>query len=130
MNVQSQRGLEGTWVPIAANISGQALVVEELRVARFVLERGGYRIIDRGDHVVDSGDYLVDATVRPQTMDIVGVDGPHSGKVMLAIYELEGDRLTVCYDLEHQERPRDMQPKDAEQLLLSITYARAASVLS
>ena len=41
----------------------------------------------------------------------------------------EDDRLTVCYDLDCTDRPSDMEPEE-DQLLLSITYERAASVLS
>jgi hypothetical protein len=48
---------------------------------------------------------------------------------MLAIYQLDADRLTVCYDLDGKERPSDMQARD-DQLLLSITYARALALLS
>jgi uncharacterized protein (TIGR03067 family) len=121
--------LNGTWVPIAADVSGQALIVEELRVSRLVLNDGGYQIIDRSDHVVDRGDYRVDDSVYPQAMDIVGVSGPYAGRVMFAIYEIEGDRLKVCYDLETSVRPLDMEA-EGEELLLSITYARAQTVLS
>ncbi len=118
--------LDGTWVPIAADVSGQALIVRELRVARFVLDRGGYAIIDRAEHVVDSGDYRVDSGALPQSLDIVGLSGPHAGRTMRAIFELEGDRLKVCYDLESAERPHAMRAQE-DQLLLSITYVRAAS---
>jgi uncharacterized protein (TIGR03067 family) len=118
--------LDGTWVPIAADVSGQALVVRELRVARFVLDRGGYAIIDRAEHVVDSGDYRVDRDSVPQAMDIVGLAGPHAGRTMHAIFELDGDRLKVCYDLESAVRPNAMHAHE-DQLLLSITYVRAAS---
>jgi uncharacterized protein (TIGR03067 family) len=125
----SNSGLDGTWVPVAADVSGQALAVEELRVSRFVLNHGGYQIIDKEDCVVDRGDYRVDDSVQPRTMDIVGVSGPNAGRVMLAIYELLGDRLKVCYDLETATRPDDMEA-EGEELLLSITYARASAVLS
>jgi hypothetical protein len=62
-------------------------------------------------------------------MDILGREGPNAGRTMLAIYELDADRLKVCYDLDGSERPADMQAR-ADQLLLSITYARALSLLS
>lgn len=96
-----------------------------------VLNSGGYSIIDRTNHVVDSGDYLVDDAVSPQAIDIVGREGPNAGRTMLAIYQLEADRLTVCYDLDGEERPSNMQADDdADQLLLSITYTRALTSLS
>ncbi len=125
----AQAGLEGTWIPIAADVSGQPLVVAELRVKRFVLRDGVYEIFDSADHLVDTGDYNADDSVSPQELDILFVTGPNAGRQMRAIYELEGDRLTVCYDLESDTRPETMQPLQ-DQLLLSITYARAAVRLS
>jgi uncharacterized protein (TIGR03067 family) len=124
-----QCGLEGAWVPVAANVAGKELVVLELRVKYLVLNAGGYSIVDRNDHIVDSGEYLVDDAASPQTMDIIGREGPNAGRTMLAIYELEKDRLTVSYNLDAKVRPIDMQPRE-DQLLLSITYARAFTFLS
>jgi uncharacterized protein (TIGR03067 family) len=124
-----QRGIEGAWVPVAANVAGRELVVNDLRVKYLVLDAGGYSIVDRTNQIVDSGEYLVDDAASPQTMDIVGREGPNAGRTMLAIYQLDADRLTVCYDLDGKERPRDMQPRD-DKLLLSITYTRALTLLS
>ena len=121
--------LEGAWVPIAASIAGSRVAVDELRVRYLLLEAGGYSIIDRSNHVVDGGRYLVNAEITPATMDIVGRSGPHAGCTMRAIYELHGDELTVCYDLEGGERPANMQPQ-ADQLLLRITYTRAPILFS
>ncbi len=124
-----QRGLEGAWVPVAATVAGRELVVNELRVKYLVLDSGGYSIVDRTNQIVDRGEYLVDDAASPQTMDIVGREGPNAGRTMLAIYQLDADRLTVCYDLDGSERPRDMQPRE-DKLLLSITYTRALTLLS
>lgn len=121
--------LEGIWVPIAAYISGKVLPVRELRVARLVLQTGQYEIVDESNRVLDRGDYRADETTLPCEMDIIGLEGPYAGRTMRAIYELDGDMLTVCYDLDGKERPRTMQ-HDEEQLLLMITYARGARQLS
>ena len=103
--------------------------MKELRVKYLVLDSGGYSIVDRTNHVVDRGEYLVDHAAFPQTMDIVGREGPNAGRTMLAIYELNADRLTVCYDLDGSTRPADMKPQE-DQLLLTISYARALGSLS
>jgi uncharacterized protein (TIGR03067 family) len=129
INIGAQRGIEGAWIPVAATVAGKDLVLHELRVKYLVLDSGGYSIVDRTNHIVDSGEYLVDDAASPQTMDIVGREGPNAGRTMLAIYQLKANRLTVCYDLDGKERPVDMQPRD-DQLLLSITYERALSLLS
>jgi uncharacterized protein (TIGR03067 family) len=121
--------LEGAWVPIAASVAGSRVAVDELRVRYLLLEAGGYSIIDRSNQVVDGGRYLVNEALTPATMDIIGRSGPHAGRTMRAIYELHGDELTVCYDLEDRQRPANQQPQD-DQLLLRITYTRAAILLS
>ena len=89
-----------------------------------LLNAGGYRIVDTSNRVVDSGHYQIDAKRSPPTMDIVGDRGPHAGRTMLAIYELRGDELTVCYDLERAERPANLDPR-RDQPKLRITYTRA-----
>jgi uncharacterized protein (TIGR03067 family) len=121
--------LSGSWVPVAADVSGRPLAVAQLRVARLLIDSDGYGIVDHAGQVVDSGELRLDQTAFPCALDIIGIHGPHAGKRMLAIIELDGDRLCVCYDLEHPERPTSMRPKP-DQLLLSITYARAAAALS
>ena len=129
MKENPPRTLEGAWVPVAASVSGQELLVAELRVKYLVLDGHDYSIIDRTNQVVDRGEYLVDTSASPQAIDIVGRDGPNAGRSMLAIFEIEGNRLTVCYDLDGKHRPANMIAQD-DQLLLSITYERAAGVLS
>ncbi len=129
MNADSPCRLEGAWVPIAASISGKELIVAELRVKYLVLDGHDYSIIDRSNQIVDRGEYLVNDSATPRTIDIVGRDGPNAGRSMLAIFELKGDQLTVCYDLDSKRRPENMQVHE-DQLLLSITYERAAGVLS
>jgi uncharacterized protein (TIGR03067 family) len=116
--------LDGTWVPVAANVSGQQLPVTQLRVALLIIESDTYRIVDRTSQVVDCGELRLDEAVVPCALDIIGLEGPNAGRRMCAIIELDGDRLCVCYDLEQQQRPRTMRPVEG-QLLLSITYARS-----
>jgi len=121
--------LEGAWTPVAARVGAAAVAVEELRVRYLLLEAQRYGIVDRSNRVVDRGSYRVNERDSPATLDIVGRSGPHAGRTLHAIYELNNDELTVCYDLEGGARPADMQPR-ADRLLLTITYARSAITLS
>jgi uncharacterized protein (TIGR03067 family) len=120
---QGTPGLEGAWVPVAATAAGTALEVSELRVRYLLLESGHYRIVDRSNRVVDTGDYRTGD--QAAQLDIIGRTGMGAGRTLRAIYELSGDALTMCYDLEGGERPASMQA-EAGQLLLRIAYTRAA----
>lgn len=52
-------------------------------------------------------------------MDII--DGRNKGKTLLAIYELNGDILRVCYDLTGKVRPTEFKTRKSELLFLA-TY--------
>ena len=47
--------LTGSWVPVAADVSGQVLAIEELRVARLSFDSEDYAIVDRSGEIVDAG---------------------------------------------------------------------------
>ncbi|MFO1401766.1 MAG: TIGR03067 domain-containing protein [Steroidobacteraceae bacterium] len=119
-------GLDGEWLPVAADVSGQALEVATLRVARLQIARGRYDIIDRDARHVDGGtlETVAGAEAPPGALDLVGTDGPATGRRLRALSELDGDRLCICYDLESDARPASMQAAE-DQLLLRITYTRA-----
>ena len=104
--------------------------VAELRIARLVFRGSRYQILDHQQRVVDGGELRIDASALPATIDIIGLEGPNAGRTLLAIYELSNDLLSICYDMEDgATRPRAMQPEE-DQILLLITYARDARVLS
>ncbi len=91
--------LHGVWLARTATLGGQTLPDEIAHEIRLEL---------RGDKYVvgnDSGRYDHNDDATPRTIDIIGVDGPNAGKHILAIYELEGDALTICYDLSCTHRP-------------------------
>ena len=122
--------LEGAWLPVAAYVSGEVLPVAELRIARLMIKGSRYQILDCNQCVVDGGEVRPNTAASPCTMDIVGLEGPNAGRTLCAIYELSNDLLSICYDMEDgAERPRAMQPEE-DQILLLITYARDARVLS
>jgi uncharacterized protein (TIGR03067 family) len=117
--------LDGTWVPVAAEVSGSSLDVRQLRVARLIIALPEYRIVDQHDATLDAGTAQLGESVSPRTLDLQVVEGPYAGRRLSAIVALQDDRLCVCYDLECDQRPHSWQA-EAGQLLLSITYARAA----
>ena len=120
--------LDGAWVPVDADISGRELSVATLRVARLVIAAGRYRILARDNQTMDGGELRLSGTQADGEVDLVGTEGPSTGRIIPAIFELNGDQLRLCYDLERAARPASMTP-EAEQLLLRITYERVVQVI-
>ena len=115
--------LEGNWAPVAADVSGQILPTAELRVARLSFEVDRYTIVDHSGVVVDAGHWQLGAPMNPRPLDLIGDAGPNAGRRVLAIIALDGDRLCLGYDMEHERRPLGWK-HEPDQLLLCVTLVR------
>jgi uncharacterized protein (TIGR03067 family) len=116
--------LEGVWIPSAAELSGQAFPEATLKTMKLIVEGDKYSVTV--GKTVDKGTVKIDQGKKPKAMDIVGNDGPNKDKTYLAIYELDGDTLRVCYDLSGKTRPSEFKTtKESAHFL--VTYKRAKS---
>ena len=117
--------LTGSWVPVAADVSGQVLDIGELRVARLSFDSEHYAIVNHAGKIVDTGTWQLGALDNPRSIDLLGDVGPNAGRRVLAIIALDGDRLCLGYDMERDQRPSGWRC-EPDQLLLSITLVREA----
>ena len=117
--------LQGTWLPTAAELSEDQLDEATLKTMKLVIEGDKYAITV-GISPFDKGTTKIDPAAKPKSMDIIGTEGANKGKTFLAIYELSGDTLRICYDLTGKVRPTEFKTKKGELLFLA-TYKRAKS---
>ena len=114
---QSSDAVEGTWILTSAELGGKKLPDQGLEGTKLVLKSGHYQLqIDEGTYKIIPG--------TPAAMDIVGTNGPNKGKTLLAVYELKGDRLEICYDLEGKTRPTEFKTTTGTKQFLA-SYERA-----
>jgi uncharacterized protein (TIGR03067 family) len=117
-----EEGLRGTWLPLSAELGKQKLPDATLKIMKLVLTDKTYAVHVADD--VDKGTVKLDASKTPKAMDITGTEGPNKGKTMLAIYELKGDTLRICYDLQGKARPKEFTAMADQAPLFLVTYKR------
>ena len=113
--------LEGSWLPVEAELSGQKFPDEVLKTMKLILERDTYTVY--AGEQIDRGTIQLASTAEPKAMDITGTEGPNKGKTFLAIYELAGDTLRICYDLAGKQRPTEFKTAKGSQQFL-VRYER------
>jgi uncharacterized protein (TIGR03067 family) len=113
--------MDGTWKPQTAELAGQKYPQKILDTMKLVIKGEGY-LVEVGGHT-DEGRTKIDPAKSPRTIDITGTKGPNEGKTFLAIYELDGDELKVCYDLSGKSRPTEFATKPDTPLFL-VHYRR------
>jgi uncharacterized protein (TIGR03067 family) len=113
--------VQGAWTPVKAELAGQPLPDAVLKTISLKLHDGQYDVSVAGEP--DKGTYIIDPSTKPKSMTVTGTDGPNKGRTFRAIYELEGERLRICYDLSGKQRPAEFKTIVGTRLYL-VTYAR------
>jgi uncharacterized protein (TIGR03067 family) len=54
--------------------------------------------------------YKINLAKTPKEIDLVVLDGPVKGKMVKAIYSLEGETLKICLPDPDTDRPKDFTP--------------------
>jgi uncharacterized protein (TIGR03067 family) len=112
--------LDGIWVIKSAEIGGKKLPSQGAPPVKLTLKKGTYEVQAES---LDRGTVTYDDSAKPKRMEIKGVEGPNAGKTFLAIYELSGDEMKVCYDLSGKAHPTEFKTQPNSTLFLA-TYER------
>ena len=116
------KAMVGKWAVAKAELGGKDLT-DHLKVLKFEVRDGGKYTARVGEEV-DDGTFTIDPAKEPREMDVKPTGGPLKGKTVRAIYRLDGDTLTICYDHDAGPRPKAFESKPDTPLLL-VVYKRA-----
>jgi uncharacterized protein (TIGR03067 family) len=105
--------LDGTWVPVKEEIAGQVLPPAAFASQKLVLAGKTYTMTAES---IDKGE----ATYADGKMDVYGKEGVNTGKHFMAIYKLENEELTICYNLVGDSYPTDFETKSKPMLFMAV----------
>lgn len=105
--------LDGTWIPIEQEFQGISLPKSVFQNQKLILSGNTYvvqaEIIDKGT-----------LEYAKSKMDIFGNEGPNKDKHLQAIYKIENDTLTICYNLSGDGYPTEFESTSKPNHFLSI----------
>jgi len=109
--------VDGDWTIASATLSGTAVPLMALQ---------GHLQMSGGTYVFqnDTGSFKIDGRAVPWRIDVHGIHGPNAGKTIPAIFRMDGDTLTICYDLSGRVHPQAFRSDSGTQLFL-VRYTRA-----
>ncbi len=102
--------LDGVWVTIRQEQDGKDLPEEVYEKYRLTITDSAYAYTndDKGAVRYNNG-----------KMDLYGREGANAGRHFTAIYKLEGDQLTICYNMAGDRYPGSFETRNDPSLLLT-----------
>ena len=116
--------LKGNWSALSLTAGGKS-APEDL-IMKFKNSFDGKNYTNTADgQIVEQGGYTVDASKMPKTIDFDIKKGESSGKKQLAIFQIEGDKLTlVVAEPGSLDRPKSIKP-DKTDPVIEVVLKRA-----
>jgi uncharacterized protein (TIGR03067 family) len=96
--------LNGSWLPVKEEIAGTSLPQASFQTQKLVMTDSNYTFTAES---VDKGV----TTYSDGKMDIYGREGVNTGKHFMAIYKLQNDSLSICYNLAGNGYPESYDTK-------------------
>jgi uncharacterized protein (TIGR03067 family) len=114
--------LNGAWEVTSLEQSGVKLPAEQVQAMLMVLTmKDGKFTTKMGSNEIDKGTYKAGDIAN--SVDIASNAPELKGKTIKALYKLDGQTLTVAYDLSGGDRPTEFTTKAGTQLLVE-TYRK------
>jgi uncharacterized protein (TIGR03067 family) len=104
--------LQGKWIVESFRYNGNP--VERLKEAVREFHDGKYSLTPKSGEGIE-GSVKLDATKQPKAIDL-----DVNGRIIKAIYELDGDTLRMCYNLTSDERPTEFESKPDAGLIVVV----------
>lgn len=113
------KSITGTWIPVKQQMGGKDLPEKFYTKQQLVLHDSIYVLTAES---IDQGIVHYNGN----KMDIYGKAGVNSGKHFTAIYKIENNQLTICYNLMGDKYPQDFNSSVSPMYFLSV-FKRAVN---
>jgi uncharacterized protein (TIGR03067 family) len=113
------KALEGKWKAVAMEAGGKAFPKESVPDFTFIVASNG-KSTSKSPQDEYQATITVDPKTNPRTIDNLHETGTNKGKKQLGIYNLEGDKWTVCMTLPgvaEGDRPKVFNTKDTANVV-------------
>jgi uncharacterized protein (TIGR03067 family) len=110
---------QGKWVLASATLAGRDHL-EDFQGLALTVDGDKYTVTVGPN--TDKGTITVDAAKSPMWITLASSEkaGPFKGRTMPGIYELKGEKLTVCLNSEADDRPAKFEAVEKTPLMLFV----------
>jgi uncharacterized protein (TIGR03067 family) len=117
---KDKTNIEGTWEVMSAVREGKPR--DDIKGDKLIFKDGKLTIKNMKKKKDENGTYKLDPGKKPKTIDLTQ-DG--SDKTLKGIYELKGDKLTICVSPPDSERPDKFESLEGgKTMIIELTRSK------
>jgi uncharacterized protein (TIGR03067 family) len=116
---KDQEKMAGEWSLVSAERDGQPLPEELVKTIKRVFKGDEYTTTKDGD-VIGKAKFKLDPSKKPKHIDFTPSEGAEAGQALEGIYELDGDKLKICYSQSGEKRPGEFSTKEGSGRTLGV----------
>lgn len=109
----------GVWTFASVEAGGTKVPADELKGLTVTFAADKYTV-KKGDEVIQVGSQKLDPSKSPKAIDVKVTEGLKKGAVMLGIYQIDGDTLTVCFDEAGKKRPTEFKSAAGSETFVNV----------
>jgi uncharacterized protein (TIGR03067 family) len=98
--------LQGEWSMVSAQQDGQEASKDLIKCSKRVC-KDDELTVTMDDRLYMKAKITIDPSKKPKTIDYKVTEGFNKGKMLLGIYEVDGDSVKFCFSRPDKERPTD-----------------------
>jgi uncharacterized protein (TIGR03067 family) len=110
--------LQGDWAAVSMVADGVKSADDEAQSLFRTVKGDGYTVF-LFNKALTRYTFKLDATKQPKTLDVTPA-GASEAKPILGIYELDGDRWTICFAAPGKERPKEFTSTEGSGQVLTV----------
>lgn len=110
---------QGTWTVESQELDGKPAKSIEIASRTFFCGADVF-LVRKGTELLQLGVHKIDPSQSPKTINATIAKGLYQGETMLGIYEIDGDRLKVCFEIEGQKRPGEFKTAARQGRFLTV----------
>jgi uncharacterized protein (TIGR03067 family) len=120
---KDEKAIQGVWSYESMEWNGKKIPAEQIKESTITIE-GNKFTVKRGKEVAQAGTLKFDSIKSQKIFDATVTEGEGKGSVMLGIYKIDGDSITVCMNYSGTERPTAYKTAEQSESVL-VTAKRA-----
>jgi uncharacterized protein (TIGR03067 family) len=112
------KALEGTWKAVKGEENGAPVKEGAIKQFELTIKGDKYTLRVNGEET-EQGTLKLDPTKKPKAVDFKITKGDDEGKDQHGLYQIEGDRFTLCFAPPGKDRPKQLKTEaGSEQTLI------------